>query len=123
MFNIKSLTPSPSPRGEEEKTHPQPLSKGRGEIVSLEGAIVRTGLTDNICEICEICGTRMRVSKKTRMTRITRIVRIGLTDKICEICEICGTRMERKKASPPAPLQGERGGSKLRGCDRQDRTI
>ena len=31
--------------------------------------------------------------------------------------------MERKKASPPAPLQGERGGSKLRGCDCQDRAI
>ena len=31
--------------------------------------------------------------------------------------------MERKKASPPAPLQGERGGSKLRGCDSQDRAI
>ena len=28
-----------------------------------------------------------------------------------------------RKASPPAPLQGERGGSKLRGCDSQDRAI
>ena len=27
-----------------EKPHPQPLSKGRGEVVSLEGAIVRTGV-------------------------------------------------------------------------------
>ena len=26
-----------------------------------------------------------------------------------------------RKASPPAPLQGERGGSKLKGCDSQDR--
>ena len=46
------------------KPHPRPLSKGRGEIVSLEG-----------------------------------------------------------EASPPAPLQRERGGSKLRGCDSQDRAI
>ena len=84
----------------------------------------------------------MRVSKKTRMTRITRIVRIGLTDKICEICEICGTKWRGRKphprplskgrgevvslegeASPPAPLQRERGDSKLRGCDSQDRGI
>ena len=32
-------------------------------------------------------------------------------------------RGEEEKASPPAPLQGERGGSKLRGCDSQDRAI
>ena len=29
----------------------------------------------------------------------------------------------RGEASPPTPLQGERGGSKLRGCDSQDRAI
>ena len=28
-----------------------------------------------------------------------------------------------EKASPPAPLQRERGGSKLKGCDGQDRGI
>ncbi|OYP58251.1 hypothetical protein CIL02_14335 [Prevotella sp. P3-122] len=28
---------------------------------------------------------------------------------------------EEGEASPPAPLQGERGGSKLKGCDSQDR--
>ena len=31
--------------------------------------------------------------------------------------------MSEGEASPPAPLQGERGGSKLRGCDSQDRAI
>ena len=31
--------------------------------------------------------------------------------------------MSEEEASPPAPLQGERGGSKLRGCDSQDRGI
>ena len=31
-------------RKKREKPHPRPLSKGRGEVVSLEGAIVRTGL-------------------------------------------------------------------------------
>ena len=30
---------------------------------------------------------------------------------------------EGRKASPPTPLQGERGGSKLKGCDGQDRGI
>ena len=31
--------------------------------------------------------------------------------------------MSEGEASPPAPLQGERGGSKLRGCDSQDMGI
>ena len=31
--------------------------------------------------------------------------------------------MSEEEASPPAPLQGERGGSKLKGCDGQDRAI
>ncbi|MDY5085630.1 MAG: hypothetical protein SPE73_07800, partial [Prevotella sp.] len=39
----RCLTPSPSPRGEDEKPHPQPLSKGRGEVVSSKDAMVRTG--------------------------------------------------------------------------------
>ena len=74
MFNIKSLTnrqphtkkaspPAPLQGERKKKPHPQPLSKGRGEVVSLEGAIVRTGLTDKICEICEICGTKWRGKK------------------------------------------------------------
>ena len=99
---------------------PAPLQGERGGS-KLKGCDSQDrGHTDKICEICEICGTKWRVSKKTRRTRMVRTGAIQ-TKSVKSVKSVGQNGQE--KASPSAPLQGERGGSKLKGCDGQDRGI